>query len=168
MVNVLTVYFLWFQNRVEGNSRTAPPSVTSHGPNQPPSGGGFVQRNPRNTQGRAPPRDRPYRNSEDNSELGMCRVCYWNHQKTLVVERRCFFFFFLGFPYMNYETGIEMCVWEIPALDFLWWDKIKNTNEYSSLFKSLGIRNSYKYSRYILSHLTICTESNIEGCIYVG
>ncbi|XP_071513229.1 ras GTPase-activating protein-binding protein 1 isoform X2 [Panulirus ornatus] len=56
-------------NRIEMNSRTPTASIANAAPSQPQSGGGFTQRTPRNTQGRGPPRDRPYRpNNEDNSE----------------------------------------------------------------------------------------------------
>ncbi|XP_064110009.1 ras GTPase-activating protein-binding protein 2-like [Macrobrachium nipponense] len=55
-------------NRVEMN-RT-PATAAPAGQNQPQPVGGVNQRPQRNTQGRGPPRDRPYRpNSEDNAEI---------------------------------------------------------------------------------------------------
>ncbi|KAK3862221.1 hypothetical protein Pcinc_031897 [Petrolisthes cinctipes] len=57
-------------NRTETNPRTSTTPGMSSGPPQSQTGGGFTQRNPRSTQGRGPPRDRPYRpNGEDSSEL---------------------------------------------------------------------------------------------------
>ncbi|KAG7170067.1 Ras GTPase-activating protein-binding protein 2-like [Homarus americanus] len=57
-------------NRVEVNNRATSAAGANTTQNQPQSGGGYNQRTPRSTQGRGPPRDRPYRpNSEDNSEL---------------------------------------------------------------------------------------------------
>ncbi|XP_045603978.2 ras GTPase-activating protein-binding protein 1 [Procambarus clarkii] len=57
-------------NRVEVNSRATAAAGVNPAQNPPQSGGGFIQRAPRNTQGRGPPRDRPFRpNGEDNSEL---------------------------------------------------------------------------------------------------
>lgn len=62
---------LCLQNRTETTPRTSTTPGMSSGPPQSQASGGFSQRNPRNTQGRGPPRERPYRpNGEDHSELG--------------------------------------------------------------------------------------------------
>lgn len=62
---------LCLQNRTETTPRTSTTPGMTSGPPQSQASGGFNQRNPRNTQGRGPPRERPYRpNGEDHSELG--------------------------------------------------------------------------------------------------